>query len=404
MNMSRSLWLAGLVVAIGCVGCQPASSPPHPETSPLVRHDAVGGAGAAPTNNTSPTQSPAEDAQGRVQPGTPQALAQRATSYAQSVEPLVARHGGQDQTDQTQWPDPDALRLTAPHEVKTTEDPGSRQGSESQVMGNSGVSLSHETPAVVPRRKRDAAVSSKAADEAVTAAAAAPADSDSLSAQLERRAKDFPEDITAQVDDQLLKLLRDEPVPDAQSLSRLQPEDRELLGALMDSLTNFRNAIRQDHNMLFTNKIRPLAELSDRLRGQAELAIPTVALCTAVRTFGSYDPIDPPRFVAGATHQAVVYCEVENFRSEITERGQYETRLSQDIVLYTESSGLPVWSDRKTSCVDTSRRRRHDFFLRKIIALPANLTIGRYLLKVTIEDEQARRIAENTIPVEFVAQ
>jgi hypothetical protein len=72
-------------------------------------------------------------------------------------------------------------------------------------------------------------------------------------------------------------------------------------------------------------------------------------------------------------------------------------------VLYTES-GLPVWQDKTEQSPDFARRRRHDFFVVKKTRLPANITIGRYLLKVTVVDQQANRVAEATIPVQFVAQ
>ena len=39
-----------------------------------------------------------------------------------------------------------------------------------------------------------------------------------------------------------------------------------------------------------------------------------------------------------------------------------------------------------------------------MIHLPASLTIGRYLLKVSIEDQQVSRIAENTVAIQVVAQ
>jgi hypothetical protein len=39
-----------------------------------------------------------------------------------------------------------------------------------------------------------------------------------------------------------------------------------------------------------------------------------------------------------------------------------------------------------------------------MISLPPNLTIGRYLLKVSVMDQQASRVAENTVPVQIVAQ
>jgi len=40
----------------------------------------------------------------------------------------------------------------------------------------------------------------------------------------------------------------------------------------------------------------------------------------------------------------------------------------------------------------------------QMIRLPATLTIGRYLLKITVEDLQVNRIAESTAPIEIVAQ
>ena len=239
---------------------------------------------------------------------------------------------------------------------------------------------------------------------AVNAETVTPAANESFGNQLAERAKDYPSDLSAQVDNQMFKLLQDETVADVSSIAGLIPEDRELLSALMDSLTNFRSQLRADNNMLFSKKIRPLLEMSDRLRSQAELSVSTVALCTGVKAFGVYDPIDPARFIAGREQRVVVYCEVENFLSQPNEKNLYETRLTQDIVLYEESSGLPVWTDKKSTYVDQARRRRHDFFMGKIITLPANLTINRYLLKVTVEDQQARHIAENTVPIEIVAQ
>jgi hypothetical protein len=39
-----------------------------------------------------------------------------------------------------------------------------------------------------------------------------------------------------------------------------------------------------------------------------------------------------------------------------------------------------------------------------MIHLPASLTIGRYLLKVSVEDLQVNRIAENTVGIQIAAQ
>ena len=230
--------------------------------------------------------------------------------------------------------------------------------------------------------------------------------SDELAQRFAQAIKDSPADVASQLDWQLLQFLQGQSVPQLQTMNGLQAEDREMLTALLDGLSNFRNALRADNNMLMSHKVRLLLDAADRLRAQAELNIPTVALCTDVKGYGVYDPIDPAHFETGKEHRLVVYCEVENFSSMLDEQKRWETRLTQEVVLYTEQGGLEVWRDKAAArpILDYSRNRRHDFFIVKMIRLPANLPIDHYLLKVTVVDQQMNRVAENTVPVEIVAQ
>lgn len=393
MIKSRAIRASILVACTWFSGCHPASPPEQPQTSTSIRRDRPSGATSPIAVTPQPQSQSQKDASAEPPtPGTAQALAQRAATYAQTVQPLVAKHT-LFTSESGDWPDPDAMHLTAKQPVV---EGGAGPAPQAAVVANTGLTVN----APGGDKPFQNFVPSKPPESR----AIAPANSDALSARLSKRARDYPSDLSAQIDDQLLKFLRDDPVPDMQSLSGLPPEDRELLSALMDCLTNLRSQMRADNNMLFSKKMAPLIDMGDRLRSQAELSVPTVALCTTVQAFGEYAPIDPARFVAGKPHQVGLYYEVENFSSQPNGEKLYETRLSEEIVLYTESSGLPVWSDRKETYTDRSRRRRHDFFVGKRITLPATLTIGRYLLKVTIQDEQARRIAENTVPVEIVAQ
>src|SRR5581483_7794608 len=165
----------------------------------------------------------------------------------------------------------------------------------------------------------------------------------------------------------------------------------------------FRSTLRSDNNMLFSRKIRPLTDLADRLKQQAELSIPTLVLCTKVEGFGRYDPIDPPRFPAQKEAQAIVYCELENFSSRQNDARQWQTDVTQEAILYTEE-GMQVWADKTQTIQDISRHRRHDFFLRTLVKFPPTLTVGRYMLKVTIVDRQANRVAESSLPIAIVAQ
>jgi hypothetical protein len=173
--------------------------------------------------------------------------------------------------------------------------------------------------------------------------------------------------------------------------------------ALLDGLANFRNALRADSNMLMSRKIKPILEMSERLRSQADLTIPAIALCRAVNGFGSYDPFDPARFAAGRDQPVIVYCEIANFTSHLNDRQLWETRLTWDLTLYAEN-GMSVWSDKTETIADTARNQRRDFFVRKMITLPSTLPIGRYLLKCSIIDTQSNRVAEATAPLIVAAQ
>ena len=75
---------------------------------------------------------------------------------------------------------------------------------------------------------------------------------------------------------------------------------------------------------------------------------------------------------------------------------------TQDVNVFTET-GMLVWKEKSRDVSDICRNRRHDFFMYDLIKLPPSLTIGRYIVKVTIVDRNANRIAEKTVPVEIVA-
>jgi hypothetical protein len=338
-------------------------------------------------------------------------VAQKVQDYAKTLAAGgTGGGGGNDPNSLANALNPDALRLS----------PAPPDGSDSQTSQQASAVVSPASATIQANKPQDTAVPPpadssnpmQAADLTranavpdLTAADQAPS-LDPFTAKLEQRVHDDPQDVSAQLDWQLYQFVHDEPVPQLPALAPLNAEDRELLSAVLDAMSNFKNAVRADNNLLLSRKVRPFLELSDRLRNQAELVIPTIELCTRVNGFGVYDPIKPARFPAGKEARVILYCEVENFASQMNADKQWETRLSQDVVLYTEQNGLEVWRDKTANkqVVDQSRNRRHDFFLAKVIELPANLTIGRYLLKVSVVDDQVKRVAENTIPIEIVAE
>ena len=226
-----------------------------------------------------------------------------------------------------------------------------------------------------------------------------------LDRQFAGKVAEDPKSLDAQLGLQLLRFLKNDAVPSTAELAPLPSEDKELLSSVCDALSNFRNVVRASPNPMTSEKSRPFVEMADRIRARADLHIASASLCTAVRKFGDYDPIEPLRFVSGTGEptKAVFYCEVDGFQSMLDEKDRWATKLSLSMKLYN-SDAVEVWAENAAQVADSSRRRRHDFFIGKIIQLPSTLAPGRYLMKVTVRDLQGNRVDESTLQVDFVAK
>lgn len=134
------------------------------------------------------------------------------------------------------------------------------------------------------------------------------------------------------------------------------------------------------------------------------LRVGAIRLCTAVASFGNYTEVTDHVFAAGRPTDLLVYTEIENFRPTLNRNGLQETRLSQKYVIVDETDGLPVFSTSPREVTDTCRSIRRDFFLVERIRVPANLSVGRYLLKAILTDMTGGSSAEATIPLEFAAK
>ena len=379
---------AGIGVCVATlifVGCETAPTPAPTiaaQTPPPAKPTA-----AAPT--TALAESTTVDSPAVL----PAALTQKTSAYAHSFEPTPAeeKSAAKPKPSSVQWGTPKPPRASA-NAPTALPQPAAPVESTAQVAALAESAKSNaliDVPAISP--------------ESTDFAGSTTAHSDnSFEQKIAQRVHDNPADMAAQLDNQLLAVVQDSSAPQLSTITALPSEDRELLSALIDGLVNFRTGIRQDNNMLLSKKIQPILDMADRLRSEAELSVPTVALCTRVDGFGKYEVIDPPRFPAGRENPAIVYCEIQNFDSRMNDQQQWETKLTQDVNIFTET-GMLVWKEKSRDVADTCRNRRHDFFMYDLIKMPASLTIGRYIVKVTIVDRNANRIAEKTVPVEIVA-
>ena len=135
------------------------------------------------------------------------------------------------------------------------------------------------------------------------------------------------------------------------------------------------------------------------------LTLGNVALCRRVDSFGRYTPYASSTFVARQRIPMIVYTEVENYvqareaelpptdgrPTSLSRPGspdRWALELSQEIHLYAADGSLQ-WFVKEQTHRDVSQSKRRDFFLVQRIDLPAELSVGRYTLKIIVRDKGA---------------
>lgn len=310
------------------------------------------------------------------------------------------------QRSAVEWLDPNAYRIgpaPEPQVEKPSVPPEPPRAAMAMAEPDQSVASTANKPVSIDEAEAPIARTTRAARPASVETAEAQAEAGSrLQTAMSQMLRDNPRDISAHLDYQLLQFIQNKQAPDLAAVATLPEEDQEIVSAVIDSLANFRHIIRSDSNPLLSQKVKPLMELGERLRARADLEVPVVQLCKRVDGYGVYEPIEA-RLVAGHLNQVIVYCEIENFMSQLNGQSLWETKVTEELVLYTENDGLPILREEPVVVPDVCRNRRNDFFIVRKLSLPANIPVGRYLLKVTVVDQLASRVAEATIPITMVA-
>lgn len=160
----------------------------------------------------------------------------------------------------------------------------------------------------------------------------------------------------------------------------------------------FRDDSISDRHSRATQAVSQLRTAIERLRSQADLEIRNLVFCRKITSFGTYETVPQNQFRAG--EQVLIYTELDNFKSELTEEGQYRTRLKSTIEIYPDvvrGGERPIKRFDFSPTEDICRRNRRDYFHSYIINLPANLPLGDYRLKLIVEDQLGGKMATDTI-------
>ena len=188
-----------------------------------------------------------------------------------------------------------------------------------------------------------------------------------------------------------------------EELAALSPDDQRIVLAYQRSFSLIAKSTGDSHATDRQALAEIASELADQIDSSQTLSIKTAKLCRKVSGFGVYDEISRYTFLAGRQHPVIVYVELDNFRSELRDGDSRVVELAQEIVLYNDSDGLPVWRQKPVTITDSSRNERRDFFVVQIINLSSRLTVGKYDMKITMTDRIGSSVDEITVPIEVVA-
>ena len=117
--------------------------------------------------------------------------------------------------------------------------------------------------------------------------------------------------------------------------------------------------------------------------------------CSAINGFGSVEGFPSADFSTG--QPVLIYAEVENFRSRLTEQGAYHTEFSAVLEILRDDQ--PIESIPIDVIADEAGTRRTDFYLSfDDLTIPAHLNPGQYSVRLRLRDQLSRQQADASLP------
>jgi hypothetical protein len=200
-----------------------------------------------------------------------------------------------------------------------------------------------------------------------------------------------------------LSMMNPDRTIDAAAIPDLSDKEKELLSKLQTFFADLGRQLDGSHDVEQAI-VEAVAKLRESIVRPPTLKLTTATLCTRVGGFGDYSQFSRNSFLAHSEQKVIVYLEIDEFTSALFDTGEYVTELAQQLTIYSDRDGIPVWGggDWQTA-VDVTRVKRKDFFTVQVVTLPAALSVGRYQLKVRVRDEKSGAEAETSVPFEMVA-
>jgi hypothetical protein len=146
--------------------------------------------------------------------------------------------------------------------------------------------------------------------------------------------------------------------------------------------------------------IRGVKELpGDGAGRDAVLRITNACFASRVQAWGVVDRFPQDRFRAG--REVIVYFELGNLTAQVTPAGH--TTCIDTALELVDADGRTIHEWNFEPIAETCAGRRHDYFARYVVRLPADASPGEYRLQVRVTDTLGSTNAEGNLPLRILA-
>ncbi|QDU38090.1 hypothetical protein Mal4_24110 [Maioricimonas rarisocia] len=151
-----------------------------------------------------------------------------------------------------------------------------------------------------------------------------------------------------------------------------------------------------DRAARMTQVLDRLVEATGSVEAQARLQLLNATFCRKIDGFGRVTTFSKDEFRPG--QPVLVYAELARFGSELTEDGQYRTRIGSVIEIFRKGESKAVHRIEMDPTIDLCATRRRDYFHSYWIDLPPELQAGPHELRLRVVDELTGQHAATTLP------
>ena len=197
-----------------------------------------------------------------------------------------------------------------------------------------------------------------------------------------------------QTDLRLLYMIAGKSAESVRIIESLPEEEQEFWQSLMMSMNSYRETSGDaDRTEQLTESLRHLRTASKKIQPLSRLTIQRSMLCDRIDGFGNVVAFPTSNFEPG--QRVLVYTELQNFQSELTDDGKYRSEFAARIEFMREGDDEVLEKIQVLQIEDLCDVERTDYFQSFELTLPA--LEGKYRMRIMLRDYLSQQVAESSL-------